>query len=81
MNAPRSACPINVIHDSKRCPSTKSVTHVSGINCDPCVRNGPAVFGAPDEMKLRTAISLNLSYKKSYYAVSGAFARVRSFRN
>ena len=37
--------------------------------------------GAPDEMKLRTAISLNLSYKKSYYAASGAFARVRSFRN
>src|SRR5688500_16891340 len=38
-------------------------------------------FGAPDEMKLRTAISLKLSYKKSYYAVFGAFARVRSFRN
>jgi hypothetical protein len=37
--------------------------------------------GAPGEMKLRTAISLNLSYKKSYYAVFGAFARVRSFRN
>ena len=37
--------------------------------------------GAPDEMKLRTAITLNLSYKKSYYAVFGAFARVRSFRN
>ena len=38
-------------------------------------------FGAPDEMKLRTAMSLKLSYKKSYYAVFGAFARVRSFRN
>jgi hypothetical protein len=39
----------------------------------------PNFIGAPDEMKLRTAISLKL--QKIYYAVSGAFARVRSFRN
>src|SRR5439155_3761398 len=55
----------------------KSVTHVSGINRYPCVRNGPVVIGSPTrartwDLRINSPSLYQLSYRGTTCNYSGA---------